>query len=140
MVDRPPKWHRLVRAGHVKERNKFGSPLVVTDFPEDINVRLVGQHEHLCFPNHDTNGTTPDRSPTIEDSTGSPEEARWRQRERTPPGSSEYAMYRGEMADPPALICQVGSTTLKYHRQAIDDLHEMLEAHGDWVPLGAGDE
>ena len=32
----------------------------------------------------------------------------------TPPGSSAYTMYRDDEADPPALVCQVGSTTLKY--------------------------
>lgn len=58
----------------------------------------------------------------------------------TPPGSSGYTMYRDEAADPPALVCQVGSTTLKYHLQAIDDLHAWLVAQGDWVPLGAADE
>ena len=31
-------------------------------------------------------------------------------------------MYKDERADPPALICQVGPTTLKYHLWAIDDL------------------
>ena len=36
---------------------------------------------------------------------------------RTPPGSSEYTMYRDETADPPALVCQVGSTQLRYHLQ-----------------------
>jgi hypothetical protein len=30
----------------------------------------------------------------------------------TPPGSSTFTMYRDEAADPPALVCQVGSTTL----------------------------
>ena len=59
---------------------------------------------------------------------------------RTPPGSSGYTMYRDEADDPPALVCQVGSTTLKYHLQAIDDLHAWLVAQGDWVPLGAADE
>ena len=59
---------------------------------------------------------------------------------RTPPGSSEYTMYRDESADPPALVCQVGSTTLTYHLRAIDDLHAMLAEHGDWMPLGAADE
>jgi hypothetical protein len=58
----------------------------------------------------------------------------------TPPGSSEYTMYRDEQADPPALVCRVGSTTLSYHLQAIDDLHAWLVAQGDWVPLGAADE
>ena len=59
---------------------------------------------------------------------------------KTPPGSSAYTMYRDESAVPPALVCQVGSTTLKYHLRAIEDLHEWLAAQGDWVPLGAADE
>ncbi len=58
----------------------------------------------------------------------------------TPPRSSGYTMYRDETADPPALVCQVGSTQLRYHLQAIDDLHAMLKAHGDWLPLGGADE
>ncbi|HEX4015916.1 MAG TPA: hypothetical protein VHX15_04205 [Frankiaceae bacterium] len=52
----------------------------------------------------------------------------------TPPGSSEYSMYRDEAADPPALVCQVGSTTLKYRLSAIDDLHAWLQEQDDWVP------
>ena len=59
---------------------------------------------------------------------------------KTPPGTSSYTMYRDEQADPPALVCQVGSTTLKYQLRAIDDLHEWLAKLGDWVPLGAADE
>ena len=59
---------------------------------------------------------------------------------RTAPGKSEYAMYRDEAADPPALVCQVGSTTLSYHLAAIEDLHAWLAAQGDWVDLGAADE
>ena len=59
---------------------------------------------------------------------------------KTAPGSSEYTMYRDEAADPPALVCQVGSTTLRYHVQAIEDLHAWLREQGDWVPLGAADE
>ncbi len=59
---------------------------------------------------------------------------------KTAPGTSEYTMYRDPDADPPALVCVVGSTTLKYHLMAIDDLHAMLRAHGDWMDLGAADE
>ena len=59
---------------------------------------------------------------------------------KTPPGSSEYEMYRDDSADPPALVCQVGSTRLSYDARAIDDLHAMLKAHGDWMDLGAADE
>ena len=58
----------------------------------------------------------------------------------TPPGTSTYTMYRDETADPPALVCQVGSTALRYRLQAIDDLHTWLLDQGDWVPLGAADE
>lgn len=58
----------------------------------------------------------------------------------TPSGGSEYTMYRDEAADPPALVCQVGTTQLKYHLSAIDDLHAMLKGHGDWMTLGSADE
>src|SRR4051812_24326065 len=58
----------------------------------------------------------------------------------TAPGSSEYTMHLDPSADPPTLICQVGSTTLKYHASAIDDLRAWLVEQGDWVPLGAADE
>ena len=47
---------------------------------------------------------------------------------------------RDESADPPAIICQVGTTQLRYHPRAIEDLHAMLKAHGDWMPLGSADE
>jgi len=59
---------------------------------------------------------------------------------KTPPGTSEYTMYRDEDGDPPALVCQVGSTTLKYDLRAIDDLRAWLVEQGDWVLLGAADE
>lgn len=58
----------------------------------------------------------------------------------TAPGTSAYTMYRDETTDPPSLVCQVGSTRLSYDARAIDDLHAMLVAAGDWVPLGAADE
>ena len=59
---------------------------------------------------------------------------------KTPPGSSEYTMYRDEGADPPTLVCQVGSTRLTYLDSAVDDLHAWLVQQEDWVPLGAADE
>jgi hypothetical protein len=59
---------------------------------------------------------------------------------KTPSGSSEYQMYRDETADPPALVCQVGKTQLRYHLRVIDDLHTMLKEHGDWLLLGSADE
>jgi len=58
----------------------------------------------------------------------------------TPPGSSEYTMYRDEDADPPALVCQVGATRLRYRLRAVEDLHAWLVEQGDWVALGATDE
>jgi hypothetical protein len=59
---------------------------------------------------------------------------------KTPPGTSEYEMYRDESADPPAVVCVVGKTTLSYQLRAIEDLHAWLREQGDWVPLGAADE
>jgi len=59
---------------------------------------------------------------------------------KTPSGSSEYQMYRDEDADPPAIVCVVGKTVLGYQLRAIDDLHVMLKAHGDWMALGSADE
>jgi hypothetical protein len=55
-------------------------------------------------------------------------------------GGSAYSMWRDEAADPPALVCQVGSTKLRYHLRAIEDLHAWLREQGDWVPLGGTDE
>ena len=58
----------------------------------------------------------------------------------TPPGTSEYQMYRDEAADPPALVCTVGKTQLGYLLRCLDDLHAMLKEYGDWMPLGSADE
>ena len=58
----------------------------------------------------------------------------------TPSGSSQYVMYRDETADPPAIVCVVGKTELRYQLRAIDDLHSMLKKRGDWMPLGSADE
>lgn len=59
---------------------------------------------------------------------------------QTANGGSEYLMYRDETLDPPALVCKVGTTELRYHLRCIEDLHAMLKAQGDWMPLGAADE
>ncbi len=59
---------------------------------------------------------------------------------KTPSGASEYLMYRDEESDPPALVCQVGKTQLRYDLRCIEDLHAMLKAHGDWMALGSTDE
>jgi hypothetical protein len=58
----------------------------------------------------------------------------------TPPGTSSYTMHRDDAADPPVLVCRVGSTTLTYLARAVEDLHAYLKERGDWVPLGGADE
>lgn len=55
---------------------------------------------------------------------------------KTPPGSSDYTIYREDER----LVCVVGKTTLFYAARCIEDLHVMLKAAGDWVPLGSADE
>jgi hypothetical protein len=59
---------------------------------------------------------------------------------KTPSGTSEYSMYRDETANPDVLVCVVGTTVLHYQWRAVADLHAMLKAHGDWMPLGSADE
>ena len=59
---------------------------------------------------------------------------------KTPSGSSEYILYRDEASEPPALVCTVGKTVLRYNLRCIDDLHAMLKQHGDWMELGSADE
>lgn len=59
---------------------------------------------------------------------------------KTPPLTSNCTMYRDEGSDPPSIVCMVGKTELRYHLRAIEDLHAMLKAHGDWMELGSADE
>jgi len=59
---------------------------------------------------------------------------------KTPAHTSEFHAFRDETLDPPALVCIVGKTELRYHLRCLDDLHQMLDARGDWVPLGGADE
>jgi hypothetical protein len=59
---------------------------------------------------------------------------------RTPPGTSDYTMHRDEDADPPQLVCQVGTTRLTYDARLVDDAVAMLRERGDWVELGSADE
>lgn len=59
---------------------------------------------------------------------------------RTPPGTSEYTIHRDDAADPPELICHVGSTKLRYLARCIDDVLAMLRDHTDWMDLGSADE
>ncbi len=59
---------------------------------------------------------------------------------KTPPGTSEYQMWKDEDADPPTLVCQVGKTALSYELRCLNDLQKMLEDLGDWMLLGSADE
>jgi hypothetical protein len=59
---------------------------------------------------------------------------------KTPAGTSDYVIFKDANLDPPALVCQVGTTELRYHLRCIEDLHAMLKERGDWVPLGGADE
>jgi hypothetical protein len=59
---------------------------------------------------------------------------------QTPPGTSEYTMYRDDEADPALLVCQVGATRLTYQARAIEDLAAWLREQAGWVPLGSADE
>ena len=59
---------------------------------------------------------------------------------KTPSLASAYKAWRDPAASPPALVVQVGTTRLSYQLRAIKDLHAMLKAHGDWMPLGNADE
>lgn len=59
---------------------------------------------------------------------------------KTPPLSSEFEVWKDETQDPPALVVQVGKTRLSYQLRALEDAHEMLKSHGDWMLLGNADE
>jgi hypothetical protein len=59
---------------------------------------------------------------------------------RTPPGTSEYRMHRDDTADPAELVCQVGSTKLRYLARCLEDVPAMLETRCDWMELGSADE
>lgn len=58
----------------------------------------------------------------------------------TPPGTSDYEMYRDQKDGQDVIVCVVGKTTLLYDARCIDDLHAMLKAHGDWMDMGGCDE
>ncbi len=59
---------------------------------------------------------------------------------KTPPGTSDYEMYKDEKDGREILVCTVGKTVLHYDFRVISDLHKMLKAHGDWMELGSADE
>ena len=59
---------------------------------------------------------------------------------KTPPLSSEYTMHVEQKEGKDVLVCTVGKTVLHYNIACIDDLHQMLKKHGDWMELGSADE
>ncbi len=59
---------------------------------------------------------------------------------KTPPQSSEFNIYFDEKDGKDIIVCVVGKTILHYDARCIDDLHQMLKEHGDWMLLGSKDE
>lgn len=59
---------------------------------------------------------------------------------KTPPGTSEYEMYRDEKDGKEIIVCVVGKTVLHYDARCLADLQAMLKKHGDWMELGSADE
>ena len=59
---------------------------------------------------------------------------------KTPPGTSEYEMYKDTKDGKEVIVCTVGKTVLLYNADCIKDLHTMLKKHGDWMELGSADE
>ncbi len=59
---------------------------------------------------------------------------------KTPPNTSEYEMYKDVKDGIDVIVCVVGKTTLLYDGRCINDLYQMLKAHGDWMDLGGADE
>lgn len=59
---------------------------------------------------------------------------------KTPPGTSEYEVYKDIKDEKEILVCTVGKTVLIYDYRAITDLYKMLKTRGDWMELGSADE
>ena len=60
---------------------------------------------------------------------------------KTPPGTSEYEMYKDvNKENIEVIVCTVGKTVLHYNARCINDLLAMLKKRGDWMELGGADE
>lgn len=59
---------------------------------------------------------------------------------QSPPRTSEYTMHVDQKDGKDVLVCTVGRTVLLYDIRIIEDLHQMLKQHGDWMELGSADE
>lgn len=73
----------------------------------------------------------------ISSGSGTPDDP-WRL--KTPPLTSDYTMHRDTRDGTEVIVCTVGKSVLLYDARCVDDLAEMLRAHGDWMPLGSADE
>jgi hypothetical protein len=56
---------------------------------------------------------------------------------KTPPGTSDFEIYRDEKDGKEILVCVVGKTVLHYDARCIPDLHAFLKKHGDWMNWAA---
>lgn len=59
---------------------------------------------------------------------------------KTPPLTSEYTMHVDQKDGNDILVCTVGKTVLHYNINILNDMHQMLKDHGDWMELGSADE
>jgi hypothetical protein len=59
---------------------------------------------------------------------------------KTPPMTSEYTMHVDQKDGKDVIVCTVGKTVLLYNIDILDDLHKMLNKHGDWMELGSADD
>ena len=59
---------------------------------------------------------------------------------KTPPGPAEDTKHFDVKDGKEILVCTVGKTVLHYDARSIQDLHDMLRQHGDWMDLGGADE
>jgi hypothetical protein len=117
----------MVRATAATERRSLGDRIFSSS-----SLVVVG----MAAPTKKTAKTTTSK-PATKGGAGTPESP-WTL--TTPAGGSEFLAWRDPSLDPPALVVKVGTTELRYHLRCIEDLHAMLQRHGDWMPLGAADE
>jgi hypothetical protein len=59
---------------------------------------------------------------------------------KTPPLTSDYTMHMDVKDGKEVIVCTVGNTVLLYDAKCLNDLHQMLKKHGDWMELGSADE
>jgi hypothetical protein len=59
---------------------------------------------------------------------------------QTPPGTSMFTIHRDDTVEPAEVVCQVGSTKLRYLARCLDDVPAMLRERDDWMDLGSADE